>query len=119
MENRAQSKRLALAFWKEDGGVGTVPRDAVEALQFARAAREASREAFASQRELWKEVHAVGESNEGPRRGRRVSVGEDVPSGIGQYRSARVNFRPRSGSPGEQLLEAEPRMGRRGVGPVF
>ncbi|KAE9158236.1 hypothetical protein PF005_g32530, partial [Phytophthora fragariae] len=25
MENRAQSKRLALAFWKEDGGVGTVP----------------------------------------------------------------------------------------------
>ncbi|KAE8904267.1 hypothetical protein PF003_g12061 [Phytophthora fragariae] len=32
MENRAQSKRLALAFWKKDGGVGTVPRDAVEAL---------------------------------------------------------------------------------------
>ncbi|KAE8972596.1 hypothetical protein PR003_g14920 [Phytophthora rubi] len=119
MEDRAQGERLALAFWKEYGGVGLVPRDAVEALRFAQAARDASREALASHRELWKEVRVVRESNEEPRRGRRVSVGEDVPSGIGPYRSARVNYRPRSVSPGEQLFEAEPRMGRRGVGPDF
>ncbi|GMF36968.1 unnamed protein product [Phytophthora fragariaefolia] len=39
-----------------------------------------------------------------------------VPSENGPYRSSGI--RPRSGSPGEQLFEAEPRMGRRGVGPV-
>ncbi|GMF31625.1 unnamed protein product [Phytophthora fragariaefolia] len=38
----------------------------------------------------------------------RIQVG--VPSENGPYRSSGI--RPRSGSPGEQLFEAEPRMGR-------
>ncbi|KAE9117560.1 hypothetical protein PF007_g9237 [Phytophthora fragariae] len=38
MEDLAQIERLAQAFWKEDGGVGPAPRDAVEALRVARAA---------------------------------------------------------------------------------
>ncbi|KAE9331624.1 hypothetical protein PR003_g14923 [Phytophthora rubi] len=50
---------------------------------------------------------------------RYITSLDNVPSGIGPYRSARVNYRPHSGSPGEQLFEAEPRMGRRGVGPDF
>jgi hypothetical protein len=45
MEDRAQIERLAQAFWREDGGVGPVPRNAVEALRAARAVREASLEA--------------------------------------------------------------------------
>ncbi|KAE9118321.1 hypothetical protein PF010_g8267 [Phytophthora fragariae] len=92
MEDRAQIERLAHAFWKEDGGVGPVPRDAVEALRAARAARNAARESRANHRELWEEVHAVSETDEEPRRGRRSTVGEDVPSGNGPYRSTRVNY---------------------------
>ncbi|KAE8892165.1 hypothetical protein PF010_g18568 [Phytophthora fragariae] len=108
MEDRAQIERLAQAFWKEDGGVGPVPRDAVEALRAARAARNAARESRANHRELWKEVHAVGETDEEPRRGRRSTVGEDVPSGNGPYRSTRVNYRPRSDATGNQMFETPP-----------
>ncbi|KAE9312908.1 hypothetical protein PR003_g19651 [Phytophthora rubi] len=70
MEDLAQIERLAQAFWKEDGGVGPAPRDAVEALRVARAARDASRGSRANRRGLWKEVCAIGEANEEPRRGR-------------------------------------------------
>ncbi|KAE9046576.1 hypothetical protein PR002_g1575 [Phytophthora rubi] len=105
MEDRAQIERLAQAFWKEDGGVGPVPRDAVEALRAARAARDDARESRANHRELWKEVRAVGEADEEPRRGRRSTVGEDVPSGNGPYRSTRVNYRPRSNVAGNQMFE--------------
>ncbi|KAE8987439.1 hypothetical protein PR002_g22050 [Phytophthora rubi] len=108
MENRAQIEHLALAFWKEDGGVGPVPRDAVEALRAARAAGDAARESRVNHRELWKEVRAVGEANEEPRRGRRSTVGEDVPSGNGPYRSARANYCPRSHVAGNQMFETLP-----------
>jgi hypothetical protein len=45
MADRAQIERLAQAFWREDGGVGPVPRNAVEALRAARAKLDASPEA--------------------------------------------------------------------------
>jgi len=100
MEDRAQIERLAQAFWKEEEGVSPVPRSAVEALRAARAERDASREARADHRELWKQ-------------GRRANVGEDVPSEIGPYRSTRLANRPRSDIAGNLMFEALPGEGAR------
>jgi hypothetical protein len=113
MEDRAQIERLAQAFWKEEEGVSPVPRSAVEALRAARAERDASREARADHRELWKQVRARGGANEETRRGRRANVGEDVPSEIGPYRSTRLANRPRSDIAGNLMFEALPGEGAR------
>jgi hypothetical protein len=73
MEDRTQIKRLAQAFWKEEGCVGPVPRSAVEALRAACAERDGSREVRPEHRELWKQVRARGDVNEEDRRGRSTS----------------------------------------------
>ncbi|GMF21858.1 unnamed protein product [Phytophthora fragariaefolia] len=120
MEEQEQAERLADAFWHMDGGAGRAPAGAADAVRAANADRRALRESRALHCARWESVRAAefakGESAKvEARRGRRGVVGEDVPSENGPFRS----IRPRSGSPGEQLFEAEPRMGRRGVGPVI
>ncbi|KAE9038802.1 hypothetical protein PR002_g5838 [Phytophthora rubi] len=149
MEEQEQAERLADAFWWMDGGAGRAPAGAADAVRAASADRRALREyggagrapagaadavraASADRRALresralqcarWESVRAAEfakaeSAKEETRRGRRGVVEEDVPSENGPYRSSGI--RPRSGSPGEQLFEAEPRMGRRGVGTDF
>ncbi|KAE9215050.1 hypothetical protein PF004_g14867 [Phytophthora fragariae] len=122
MEEQEQAERLADAFWWMDGGAGRAPAGAADALRAASADRRALRESRALQRARWESVRAAEfakaeSAKEETRRGRRGVVEEDVPSENGLYRSSGI--RPRSGSPGEQLFEAEPRMGRRGVGTDF
>ncbi|KAE9306961.1 hypothetical protein PF008_g21342 [Phytophthora fragariae] len=119
MEEQEQAERLADAFWRLDDGTGRAPAGAADAVRAANADRRALRESRALQRARWESVRAaefakVERAKEEARRGRRGVVGEDVPSENGPYRSSGI--RPRSGSPGEQLFEAEPRMGRRSVG---
>ncbi|GMF31235.1 unnamed protein product [Phytophthora fragariaefolia] len=122
MEEQEQAERLADAFWHMVGGAGRAPAGAADAVRSATADRRALRGSRALHRARWESVRAaefakVESAKAEARRGRRGVVGEDVPSENGPYRSSGI--RPRSGSPGEQLFEAEPRMGRRGVGPVI
>ncbi|KAE9099215.1 hypothetical protein PF005_g15583 [Phytophthora fragariae] len=96
MEDRAQIERLAQAFWKEDGGVGPVPRDAVEALRAARAPRDDTRESHANHRELWKEVRAVAneshvESDLGRRNDAKAAAMD--PDHVACYAQAQVELR--------------------------
>ncbi|KAE8883021.1 hypothetical protein PF003_g32993 [Phytophthora fragariae] len=118
MEEQEQAERLADAFWRMDGGTGRAPAGAAEAVRAANADRRAMRESRALQRARWESVRAAEfakaeKAKEEARRGRRGVVREDVPSENGPYRSSGI--RPRSGSPGEQLFEAGPRMGQRVV----
>ncbi|KAE8892036.1 hypothetical protein PF001_g26911 [Phytophthora fragariae] len=118
MEEQEQAERLADAFWHMDGGNGRAPAGAADAVRAANADRRALRESRALQRARWESVRAAEfakaeNAKEEARRGRRGVVGEDVPSENGPYRSSGI--RPRSGSPGEQLFEAGPRMGQQGV----
>ncbi|KAE9314739.1 hypothetical protein PR003_g19165 [Phytophthora rubi] len=118
MEEQEQAEQLADAFWRMDGGAGRAPAGAADAVRAANADRRALRESRARQRARWGSVRAAEfakaeNAKEEARRGRRGVVGEDVPSENGPYRSSGI--RPRSGSPGEQLFEAGPRMGQRGV----
>ncbi|KAE9263180.1 hypothetical protein PR003_g33248 [Phytophthora rubi] len=113
MEEQEQAERLADAFWRMDGGAGRAPAGAADAVRAANADRRALRESRALQRARWESVRAAEfakaeNAKEEARRGRRGVVGEDVPSENGPYRSSGI--RPRSGSPGEQLFEAGPRM---------
>ncbi|KAE9347310.1 hypothetical protein PR003_g6992 [Phytophthora rubi] len=122
MEEQEQAERLADAFWRMDGGAGRAPAGAADAVRAANADRRALRVSRALQRARWESVRAAEfakaeSAKEEARQGRRCFVGEDVPSENGPYRSSGIC--PRSGSPGGQLFEAEPRMGRRGVGPDF
>ncbi|KAE8963840.1 hypothetical protein PR002_g29155 [Phytophthora rubi] len=117
MEEQEQAERLADAFWRMDGGAGRAPAGAADAVRAANADRRALRESRALQRARWESVRPAEfakaeNAKEEARRGRRGVVGEDVPSENGPYRSSGI--RPRSGSPGEQLFEAEPRMGHTG-----
>ncbi|KAE8977632.1 hypothetical protein PR001_g25073 [Phytophthora rubi] len=98
-----------------DGGAGRAPAGAADAVRAANADRRALREARAMQRARWESVRAAefAEAENAKEEARRGVVGEDVPSENGPYRSNGI--RPRSGSPGEQLFEAGPRMGQRGV----
>ncbi|KAE9285173.1 hypothetical protein PR003_g26660 [Phytophthora rubi] len=118
MEEQEQAERLADAFWRIDGGSGRAPAGAADTVRAANADRRALRESRALQRARWESVRAAEfakaeNARVEARRGRRGVVGEDVPSENGPYRSSGI--RPRSGSPGEQLFEAEPRMGQRVV----
>ncbi|KAE8993102.1 hypothetical protein PR001_g20759 [Phytophthora rubi] len=118
MEEQEQAERLADAFWRMDGGTGRAPAGAAEAVRAANADRRAMRESRALQRARWESIRAAEfakaeKAKEEARRGRRGVVGEDVPSENAPYRSSGI--RPRSGSPGEQLFEAGPRMGQRVV----
>ncbi|KAE9015144.1 hypothetical protein PR001_g14971 [Phytophthora rubi] len=118
MEEQEQAERLADAFWRMDGGAGRAPAGAADAVRAANADRRALRESRARQRARWGSVRAAEfakaeNAKEEARRGRRGVVGEDVPSENAPFRSSGI--RPRSGSPGEQLFEAGPRMGQRGV----
>ncbi|KAE8879358.1 hypothetical protein PF005_g25830 [Phytophthora fragariae] len=118
MEEQEQAGRLADTFWRVDGGAGRAPAGAADAVRAANADRRALRESRALRRARWESVRAAEfakaeNAKEEARRGRRGVVGEDVPSENGPYRSSGI--RPRSGSPGEQLFEAGPRMGQRGV----
>ncbi|KAE9048413.1 hypothetical protein PR001_g3814 [Phytophthora rubi] len=78
LEEQEQAERLSEAFWRMDGG-GDAPRTPVR----TRSGLQAERRALKAKRERDAAVE--------PRRGRRVPVGEDVPSWNGGRRLGTVD----------------------------
>ncbi|KAE8998921.1 hypothetical protein PR001_g19198 [Phytophthora rubi] len=78
LEEQEQAERLSEAFWRMDGG-GDAPRTPVR----TRSGLQAERRALKAKRERDAAVE--------PRRGRRVPVGEDVPSWNGGHRLGTVD----------------------------
>ncbi|KAG6956338.1 hypothetical protein JG688_00011464 [Phytophthora aleatoria] len=76
MEEQEQADRLSEAFWRADGGVSDTPRQQMRTLSGIQAERRA----------LHARIRATEREEEAARRGRRVLVGEDVPSENGGNR---------------------------------